>query len=98
MGRSWTQLIKMIARQERLASYPCNIMTGIVESIFPFQIRIGQKKLLDEDFFLLTARIEKMIQRGMIKKGMVVLLIQAEGGQTYAVLDFIRNGGGSDAS
>lgn len=97
MGRSWIQLIKTIARQEREASRPCTICSGTVISTTPLTIQLDQKKILDDDFLVLTARAARMVRHGIITNGSVVLMVQADGGQEYAVLDLMERGGVNDS-
>lgn len=93
VGKSWTQLIKKIAKEEREASKPCTVCSGTVISTTPLKIQMDQKKVLDDDFLILPVRVARMLRRGMITNGSVVLMIQAEGGQEYAVLDLLERGG-----
>ncbi len=52
-----TQLIKQMAMEAVTAGKPCDIITGAVISAKPLKIRLAQKKILTEDFLILTRNV-----------------------------------------
>lgn len=78
-----TQLIKQIARQERVASDPCDVFTGHVVSTNPFKVYITSKCQVDEDFLIIT----KTAKEAELKKDDKVVLIRVSGGQRFLLLD-----------
>ncbi len=95
MGNSIVQLIKRIAAEERRASCPCAVCFGKVVSASPLVIQADQKKILDEDFLIVTDRIDRLIRREKLKQGCPVLMVRQDGGQAYAVIDLVvgKDGG-----
>lgn len=82
-ANSLTQLIKQIARQERFASDPCDVLTGRVVDDDPLKIYITAKCQIDEDFIIMTQTARK----AELKKDDKVALIRASGGQRFLLLD-----------
>lgn len=76
---SLIQIIKQIARDERVASHPCDIMTGRVLSADPLEISISQKITLTKDFLLIT----QTASDAELAEGDTVAMIRASGGQKF---------------
>lgn len=55
LSDNWTQLIKKVSMQERVASRPCTTVTGKVLGVNPIKIGITQQLILDENFILIPA-------------------------------------------
>lgn len=77
------QLIKKLALDAVQASKPCDIVTGVVAGAAPLKIKISEKVTLDRDFFILTQRGKE----AELKKGDEIVLLRADGGQKYLILD-----------
>lgn len=77
------QLIKKLAIEAVRASKPCDIVMGTVADAAPLKIKISSKVTLDSDFFVLT----KTAEEREMKKGDEIVLLRANGGQRYLVLD-----------
>lgn len=77
------QLIKKLALDAVQASKPCDIVTGVVADTDPLKIKISDKVTLDRDFFILTQRTRE----AELKKGDEIVLLRADGGQKYLILD-----------
>ena len=77
-----TQLIKRISEEARKAKKPADVLTGVVTSTSPFQVRISARLELTEDFLIIT-----QTAKDNAAENDKVLLISQEGGQRYAVVD-----------
>lgn len=86
MPGNWTQLIKQIARQEREASRPCDVVFGQVASVSPLSVRLEQKLVLPAQFLVVAATAA----RAGLSPGDAVILLRKSGGQQYAILDKIE--------
>lgn len=74
-------LIKMICQAERISSYPMMMCYGTVVSKNPFQIRIDQKNILGESFFLVT----EGTTTASFEVGDKLILLRQQGGQEYLI-------------
>ena len=93
--------IKRIAINVMEQSKPANVMYGEVISINPLEICVDQKKTYPEDFFVLTRNVtdydtyikkedgekEKYTIYNSLQKGDIVVLLRAQGGQEFVILD-----------
>lgn len=86
LPNNWTQLIKQIARQEREASRPCDVVFGRVVSVSPLAVQLEQKGTLPARFLVLSATAV----RAGLAPGDAVLVLRKSGGQRYIVLDKIE--------
>lgn len=76
-----TSLIKQIARDDRIASKPADIIIGTVVKSSPLSIKVSGKATLTSTFLW-------MCESGpSLSKGDKVALIRAQGGQRYLVID-----------
>lgn len=57
---------------------------GQVIEIHPLQIQVDQRFILDEDFLVLTSTVAV---KNSLNNGDKVVLLRAQGGQQYIVLD-----------
>ena len=78
-----TQLIKKIAEDARKAAKPCNIVIGTVLKVTPLKIKVNQKLILTGEFLYLTETVSDK----KISKDDKVVMIRADGGQKYLVVD-----------
>lgn len=78
-----TQLIKQIAKQERIASDPCDVLIGRVVDASPLKVYISSKCQPDDDFLYVT----KTADDAKLKKDDKVVLIRLQGGQRFLLLD-----------
>jgi hypothetical protein len=76
------QLIKKAAVDAIKALKPSDVTFGKVLSLSPLKIQIDQKLTLDDDFIVLTQTVN-----GTLVVGDRVVMIMAQGGQIYVVLD-----------
>lgn len=86
MPSNWTQLIKQIARQEREASQPCDVVFGQVASVSPLSVRLEQKLTLPAQFLVVSATAS----HAGFSPGDAVILLRKCGGQQYVILDKIE--------
>jgi len=97
------ETIKRIALDAVKASNPVAIVFGKIISIEPLKINIEQRLTLDESHLILTSLVTDfevdMTSSGVrnsyivhfgLKIGETVILLQAQGGQKYIVLDRVR--------
>jgi hypothetical protein len=80
---SLTQLIKKIAEDARKAAKPCTIVIGTVLKTDSPKIKVNQKLILTDEFLYFTETASK----SKLKKGDKVVMIRADGGQKYLVVD-----------
>ena len=78
-----TQLIKKIAEDARKAAKPCNIVIGTVLKAKPLKIKVNQKLILTGEFLYLTETVSDK----KLSKDDKVVMIRADGGQKYLVVD-----------
>lgn len=83
MASSLNQLIKQIAKDEREASNPCNVIIGSVVGGSPLRINISDKITIDEDFLYVSKTVKDMD----LLAGDKLILVRVQGGQRYAVID-----------
>lgn len=76
------ETIKKAAVEAVAASKPVAIVYGKVTSVSPLMIQVDQKRTLDDDFIILTQTVA-----GTLMAGDRVVMIMAQGGQSYVVLD-----------
>lgn len=76
------ELIKKAAVEAVAASKPVAIVFGKVISAAPLKIQVDQRLTLDGDFLVLTQTVS-----GTLAPGDRVLMLMAQGGQSYVVLD-----------
>lgn len=76
------ETIKKAAIEAVAASKPVAIEYGRVTSVSPLKIQLDQKRTLDDDFIVLTQTVA-----GTLIAGDRVVMIMAQGGQSYVVLD-----------
>ena len=95
------ELIKKIALKSVDQSKPVNVLYGEVIEVNPLKIRINQQKDYTEEFLILTRNVtdydtyikkengekEKYTVYNALKKGEIVILLRAQGGQDFIVLD-----------
>lgn len=81
-------------------SKPCAFFIGTVEGINPLRIRKNKKLVLEEEFLVVAKHLndykQEITQNGekrtilihnALKKGDEVLVLQNQGGQSFAVLE-----------
>ena len=78
------RIIKRAALEVVENSKPTVVMTGIVESIDPIEIRINQKLILNADCLINTNNINSL------NLGDKTALLRIQGGQKYIVLDVMQ--------
>ena len=77
------QVLKQLAKEEREASKPCDIVMGTVCSVDPLKIQISQKLSITDDFLILTSYFDSLD----VSTGDNVVMIRAQGGQSFLLLD-----------
>ena len=75
------KLIKEIALKAVEASAPVKVLFGTVESVSPLAVRVEQKLLLPEEFFIQTAAVQGL------QPGDRLVLMQVQGGQSFLIFD-----------
>lgn len=83
MMNEWVNVIKNCALEAVDANKPTKIEFGVVESISPLKVLVGQKLALGEEFLVLT----QTVITNALAVGDKVLLLQMQGGQVYVVVD-----------
>ena len=83
MMNEWVNVIKNCALEAVDANKPTKIAFGVVESISPLKVLVGQKLGLSEEFLVLT----QTVITNALAVGDKVLLLQMQGGQVYVVVD-----------
>ena len=78
-------MLKKLAREEREASRPCDVVFGQVVSVSPLAVQLEQKLTLSEPFLMLTSQAAS----AGLTRGTKVVLLRKSGGQQYVVLDRI---------
>lgn len=78
-----TQVIKQIARDEREASKPADIVPGTVEKTSPLTVRVSPKLALTGETLMTTYTAA----HSDLAPGDRVVLIRAQGGQRFLVVD-----------
>lgn len=95
------ELIKRIAINAVEQSKPVNVLYGEVIEINPLKVRVNQQKDYTEEFLILTRNVtnydtyikkengekEKHTIYNSLEKGEIVILLRAQGGQEFIVLD-----------
>lgn len=79
----WVNVIKNCALEAVEANKPTKVEFGVVVSLSPLKISVGQKLTLTGDFLVLT----KTVITDALSVGDKVLLLQMQGGQVYVVVD-----------
>lgn len=78
--------IKIAAVEAVNAEKPAAVCWGMVISGYPLKITVDQKLILGEHQLILT---EGMMLNGKLAEGDKVVLLRAEGGQEFVVIDRI---------
>nr|WP_046233722.1 DUF2577 domain-containing protein [Paenibacillus algorifonticola] len=76
------QLIKQAATDAVAAGNPVNIMFGEVITVSPLSVRVDQRFVLTEEFFVITETAASKITEGA-----VFVLLRVQGGQQYLIMD-----------
>lgn len=84
--------IKQAAIEAVAASNPVTILFGEIMQTNPLEVNVDQRFTLTADFLILTEatrelRIGETIIRRGLRVGDIVILVRAQGGQQYLVLD-----------
>ena len=79
-------LIKTIALNATNTQNPVEIASGTITSLTPLKIQFDEKRILDEDFLVLTQTAKHRIDLEE-RPGGRVIAIKNQGGQEYIILD-----------
>jgi len=84
--------IKQAAIEAVAASNPVTILFGEIMQTYPLEVNVDQRFTLTADFLILTEatkelRVGETIIRRGLRVGDIVILVRAQGGQQYLVLD-----------
>lgn len=77
------QVLQSVCKAEREVSKPCDVITGVIDSVNPLKVGISQKMTLDEEFLIITSYFKTLD----INIGDKVVLIRSQGGQQFLLLD-----------
>lgn len=89
--------IKQAAKEAVDASKPVALMNGIVISIDPLKVNVEQRLTLEADFLIQTDATKELkitigdadyVVRQGLQAGDKVILLRAQGGQQYVILDW----------
>lgn len=96
---SWIKTIEGIIKEQLKHSKPCSFFVGEVEQVKPLRIRKNQKMVIEEPFLILTEQVkdvkrevqingqtETITIKNSLKQGDIVLILQNQGGQEFAVI------------
>lgn len=78
--------IKRMAVEASEAEEPVGVDYGVVKSVDPFVIDMGDYTIEDE-LIVLTRTIKNYIKSGNVKKGDCVACLSEQGGESWLVLD-----------
>lgn len=75
--------MQQIARNVMEAEKPMEIVFGTVQSLSPFRIRLSQKLLLEQSFFV----VKQGVSVASFEVGDRLILFRFSGGQKYLIYD-----------
>lgn len=98
--KAFVELIKRIAVEAVEAGKPAGIYTGTVSSTNPLKVSLSQKITLEDDMLILPRHLtdynvdmtvngyrQSYIVHNKLKSGDVVVLVRAQEGQEYLIID-----------
>lgn len=83
------ELIKEIAVNAVRAEEPMGMDHGVVKSVDPLVIDMGDYTI-EDDLLVVTGRIRELIDKDKLKPGDAVLCLKDQGGDDWTVMDTVE--------